>query len=161
MSNGKLGMIGMGEGKRIKLENVLPEDIEKLGKLNKDALSTYAQKKFGYKPNLLKHILVIRGELVLKAQVALGEIAADEYTDDETRLEIEKVVPSYLKHPINDRVNPATPQLLKRGDLIPCTKDGKPLRSHEYYIPEAKPTMNPGSKHEMERIAAGMERQIA
>ena len=73
---------------------------------------------------------------------------------------IEKVIPRWLKHPINGRINPASPQLLKRGDLIPCTKEGKPLRSHEYFIPSDKPVNNPGSGNEMERLAAGMERQI-
>ena len=151
---------GMSEGKPKKLEDVLPEDIDKIGKLNKDALSSFAQKKFGYKPNLLKHISVLRGELVMKAQVALGEIAEDEYCDEETRIAIEKVIPRYLKHPVNGRINPASPQLLKRKDLIPCTKEGKPLRSHEYYIPDDKPVNNPNSRNELERVAAGMERQI-
>ncbi len=152
--------INMGEGKKTILEPVLAEDIEKICKLNKDALSSFAQKKFGYKPNLLKHHSIIRGELVMKAQVALGEIAEDEYTDEETRLAINKVIPRFLKHPVNNRVNPASPALLKRGDLIPCTENGTPLRAHEYYIPEDKPLKNPGSGNEMERLAAGMERQI-
>ncbi len=151
----------MGEGKgKAELAPVEPEDIVKIGKLNKDALATLALKKFGYKLNLLKHITVLRGELVLKAQVALGEIAEDEYCDEETRIAIEKVIPKYLKHPVNGRINPASPQLLKRTDLIPCTKEGKILRSHEYYIPVDKPKNNPGSQNEMERLAAGMERQI-
>ncbi len=151
----------MGEGKgKVTLALVEPEDIIKIGKLNKDALAGMALKKFGYKLNLLKHITVLRGELVLKAQVALGEIAEDEYCDEETRLAIEKVIPQYLKHPINGRINPASPQLLKRTDLIPCTKQGKVLRSHEYYIPEARPQNNSNSNNEMERLAAGMERQI-
>lgn len=150
----------MGEGKKVELEPVLPEDVDKLTKLNKDALCSFAQKKFGYKPNMLKHTSIIRGELVMKAQVALGEIADDEYCDEETRLAIEKVIPRFLKHPVNKRINPATPMLLKRGDLIPCTEDGRPLKSHEYYIPEDKPANNPNSKNEMERIASGMERQI-
>lgn len=151
----------MGEGKgKVKLEPVLPEDVDKIGKLNKDALAGFALKKFGYKLNLLKHISILRGELVMKCLVGLGEIAEDEYTSEETRLAIEKVIPRYLKHPINGRVNPASPALLKRGDLIPCTKEGKPLRSHEYYIPDDKPVNNPGSLNEMERVAAGMERQI-
>lgn len=151
----------MGEAKgKIKLEGVLPEDIDKICKFNKDALSVFAQKKFGYKPNCLKHISILRGELVQKAQVALGEIAEDEYCDDETRIAIEKVIPRYLKHPVNNRINPASPQLLKRTDLIPCTKEGKPLRSHEYYIPDDKPANKANSKNELERLASGMERQI-
>ncbi len=151
----------MGEGKgKVTLAPVEPDDIVKIGKLNKDALASFALKKFGYKLNLLKHITVLRGELVLKAQVALGEITEDEYCDDETRMAIEKVIPKYLKHPVNGRINPASPQLLKRTDLIPCTKEGKVLRSHEYYIPVDKPSNNPGSQNEMERLAAGMERQI-
>ncbi len=161
MSNDTQFEMTEGKGKgAVELEAVLPEDIEKIGKLNKDALSNFAQKKFGFKPNLLKHILVIRGELVMKCQVALGEIAEDEYCDEETRLAIEKVIPRWLKHPKNGRINPASPALLKRGDLIPCTKEGRPLRSHEYFIPEDKPANNPNSKNEMERMAAGMERQI-
>ncbi len=152
---------GMGEGKgKAKLEDVLPEDVEKIGKLNKDALASFGLKKFGYKLNCLKHISILRGELVMKAQVALGEIAADEYCDEETRIAIEKVIPRFLKHPINGRINPASPQLLKRADLIPCTEKGVPLRSHEYYIPEDKPSNNPNSQNELERVAAGMERQI-
>lgn len=154
---------GMGEGKgkeETKLAPVDAGDVEKIGKLNKDALSSFAKKHFGYSLNLLKHISILRGELVMKCQVALGEIAADEYTDDETREAISKVIPQYLKHPVNGRVNPASPMLLKRGDLIPCTKDGTPLRSHEYYIPEAKPNFNSNSRNEMERVTAGMERQI-
>lgn len=150
----------MGEGKAKKLEGIEPQDVEKIGKLNKDALSSFAQRKFGYKPNLLKHISILRGELVMKCQVALGEIVEDEYTDDETRIAIEKVIPRFLKHPVNGRINPASPQLLKRTDLIPCTRDGKPLRSHEYYIPDDKPANNPSSRNERERMAAGMERQI-
>jgi hypothetical protein len=151
----------MGEGKKPELEPVAPEDIEKIGKLNKEALAVLAKKKFGLTLNLLKHIGIIRGELIMKAQVALGEIAADEYCDEETRIAIEKIIPRYLKHPKNGRVNSSTPQLLKRGDLIPCTADGTPLRSHEYYIPDDKPKNNPNSNTEMERVAAGMERQIA
>jgi hypothetical protein len=151
----------MGEGKgKLELETVLPEDIEKVGKLNKDALKSYAKKHFGYDVNLLKHIAIIRGEITKKCLVALGEIQADEYCDEETRQAIEKVIPQWLKHPKNGRVNPATPMLLKRGDLIPCTKDGVPLRSHEYYIPDPKPNFNAGSKSEMERLMSGMERQI-
>lgn len=152
---------GMGEGKgKAKLEQVLPEDVEKIGKMNKDHLAGFAKKKFGYNVNLLKHLSILRGEVVMKCQVALGEIAEDEYTDEETRLAIEKIIPRFLKHPVNGRVNPASPALLKRHDLIPCTADGKILRGHEYYIPTDKPVNNPGSRHEMERVAAGMERQI-
>jgi hypothetical protein len=151
----------MKEGKKPELEAVVAEDVEKIGKLNKDALAAFAKKKFGYSLNCLKHIGILRGELIMKAQVALGEIASDEYCDEETRLAIEKVIPRYLKHPKNGRINPSTPQLLKRGDLIPCTQDGTPLRSHEYYIPNDKPANNPNSNNEMERVAAGMERQIA
>jgi hypothetical protein len=151
----------MKEGKKPELEAVEAEDVEKIGKLNKDALAAFAKRKFGYSLNLLKHLAILRGEVVMKAQVALGEIASDEYCDEETRLSIEKVIPRFLKHPKNGRINPSTPQLLKRGDLIPCTADGTPLRSHEYYIPDDKPKNNPNSTNEMERVAAGMERQIA
>jgi hypothetical protein len=150
----------MGEGKKQGLEQIVAEDVEKIGKFNKDALSNFAKKKLGYTPNLLKHIGILRGEIIMKVQVSLGEIAADEYTDDETRVAIEKVIPCYLKHPKNGRVNPASPQLLKRGDLVPCTADGTPLRSHEYYIPQEKPSAKANSANELERVAAGMERQI-
>jgi hypothetical protein len=152
---------GMGEGKgKQELEVVVAEDINNIGKMNKDTLSVFAKKKFGYNINLLKHIGILRGELIMKAQVSLGEIAADEYCDEETREAIEKVIPQYLKHPVNGRINPATPMLLRRNDLIPCTKDGRPLRPNEYYIPSDKPQFNTQSSNEMERITAGMERQI-
>ncbi|HEX7116271.1 MAG TPA: hypothetical protein VF193_14180 [Steroidobacter sp.] len=33
----------------------------------------------------------------------------------------------YLKHPSNGRVYRATPQLWRRGDMIPCDQDGNPV----------------------------------
>ncbi len=152
--------IDLGEGKAVELEKVLPEDVDRIMKFNKDALRVFAVKKFGFNLDLSQHIAIIRGELVKKAQVALGIILADVDLDDETREAIEKVIPMYVKHPINGRVFDSSPDLLKRLDLIPCTKDGRPLRANEYYIPAPKPQYKAGSRSEMERVASGMEKEI-
>lgn len=152
--------IDLGEGRKTEMEPVVPEDVDKIGKINKDALRVFASKKFGINLDLSQHIGIIRGELIKRCLISLGEILQDDDVDDLTRKAIEKVVPMWVKHPINGRVFASSPALLKRLDLIPCTKDGRPLRANEYYIPEPKPQFKPGSKNEMERMAAGMENQI-
>jgi hypothetical protein len=152
--------IDLGEGAKEKWEPVVAEDVDKVGKLNKDALRVFALKKFGFSLDLSQHIAIIRGNLVKKCLISLGEMLQDEDTDAITRQAIEKVIPMYMKHPINGRVFNSSPALLKRLDLIPCTKEGMPLRANEYYIPENKPQHKINSKNEMERMAAGMERQI-
>ena len=153
--------IDLGEGKvGEKKEAVLPEDIDKIMKFNKDALRVYALNKFGFSLDLSQHIAIIRGELVKKAQIALGIILQDASTDEATREAIEKIIPMFVKHPKTGRVYDSSPELLKRLDLIPCTKNGTPLRSNEYYIPAPKPAYRSNSQSEMERMAAGMEKQI-
>lgn len=152
--------IELGEGKALELEAVVPEDVDKITKLNKDALRVFAYKKFGFNLDLSSHIVVIRGELIKKCQIALGIILEDPETDDETKEAIGKVVPRFVKNPKNKRVFQSTPALLKRTDLLPCDEDGRPLMASEYFIPEIKPAYNPSSGSEMERIASGMESQI-
>lgn len=152
--------IDLGEGKAVELETVVPEDVEKIMKFNKDAMRVFAMKKFGFSLDLSQHIAIIRGQLIKKCQIALGIILQDADTDDELREAIEKVIPMYVKHPVNGRVYDSSPQLLKRMDLIPCTKEGRPLRPNEYYIPQDKPQFKSNSGSEMERLAAGMETQI-
>lgn len=139
---------------------MLPGDVDKICKFNKDALRVYALKKFGINLDLSVHIAMIRGNLVKKAMIALGEILQDGDVDDEMREAIEKVIPMYVKHPKTNRVFDSSPQLLKRTDLIPCTKEGRALRPNEYYIPQPKPQFHSNSGSEMERLAAGMESQI-
>ncbi len=152
--------IDLGEGGKQELEAVVPEDVDKIMRFNKDALRSYAVRKFGFNLDLSQHIAIIKGELVKKAQISLGIILQDENTDDSVREAIEKVIPMYVKHPVNGRVYDSSPELLKRADLIPCTKDGRALRSNEYYIPQPKPQFKSNSGNEMERMAAGMENQI-
>lgn len=152
--------IDLGEGAKTYLEPVVAADVDKVGKLNKDALRVFALKKFGFSLDLSQHIAIIRGNLVKKCLISLGEILQDEDTDDITREAIEKVVPMFVKHPVHGRVFASSPELLKRLDLIPCTKEGVPLRANEYYIPVAKPQHQTNSRSELERVAAGMETQI-
>lgn len=152
--------IELGEGKKPELEPVVPDDIDKIGKFNKDALRTFAVRKFGFNLDLSLHIAIIRGDLVKKCMINLGMMLQDKDTNDEVREAIEKVIPMYMKNPKNGRVFDSTPDLLKRTDLIPCTKEGRPLRSNEYFIPQPKPAYKKDSRSEMERMAAGMESQI-
>lgn len=154
------GPIGMGEGVKPELEKVFPEDVDKVNRMNKDALRVFAAKKFGFSLDLSGHIAMIKGDIVKKCLIALGQILQDDDIDDSTREAIEKVIPMFVKHPVNGRVFASSPQLLKRNDLIPCTKEGRPLKANEYYIPAPKPRFRPGSQHEMERVSAGMESQI-
>lgn len=152
--------IEMGEGKKREREPVLPEDIDKLCKMNKDAMAVYAMKKFGIDVDLSSHLVIIRGDLVKKSQIALGQILADPETDPSLREAIEKVIPLFVKNIKTNRVFDASPSLLKRMDLQPCTKEGVPLRQGEYYIPAPKKSFRRDSRNEMERLASGMEDQI-
>lgn len=152
--------IDLGEGKAVEKEGVLPEDVDKIMRMNKDALRIYALKKFGFNLDLSQHIAIIKGELVKKVQIALGIILQDKNIDDTTREAIEKIIPMFVKHPKNGRVYDSSPALLKRLDLIPCTKAGVPLRANEYYIPTPRPAFKGNSNSEMERMAAGMEKEI-
>ncbi len=152
--------IELGEGRAPKKEEVLPEDVDKIGKMNKDALKVFAWRKLGINLDLSQHIGIIRGELIKKSQIALGIILQDTSIDDSTRDAIEKIIPMYVKHPRTGRVFDSSPELLKRNDLIPCTREGVPLRQNEYYLPVPTPQFKGSSKNEMERMAAGMEKQI-
>ncbi len=73
------------------------------------------------------HIKLLRKELTKKVQIALNIIIDKPDATEEEKEAIEKVIPRHLLHPVNRRINQATPELLARGDMIPCTKDGVPL----------------------------------
>jgi hypothetical protein len=152
--------LGERRSDAVKKESVLPEDIDKIMKLNKDALRVYALKKLGINLDLSQHIAIIRGDIVKRAQVALGIILQDSSTDESTRKEIEKIIPMYVKNNKTNRVFDSSPELLKRQDLIPCTKEGIPLKANEYYIPVSRPRFKGNSRNELERMYAGMEQQI-
>lgn len=124
---GEENELEMGEGKKPELETCVAEDIDKIARVNKDTLRVFAKKKFGYDLDCGSHIKLLRAELTRKVQVALNMIIDKPDTDKETVEAIEKVIPRYLLHPVNKRVNEVTPELLARGDMIPCTKDGEPL----------------------------------
>jgi len=119
--------IELGEGKAPALELCVAEDVDLIAKVNKDGLRAFAKKKFGYNLDLGGHIKHLREELTKKVQVALNIIIDKPDATDEEKEAIEKVIPRYLLHPVNKRINQATPELLARGDMIPCTKDGVPL----------------------------------
>lgn len=130
-STGKENEIEMGEGKPLVLEPCHAEDIDTIAKVNKDALRVFAKKKFGYNLDCAKHIYLIREELTKKVQIALNMIVDNPDASEEEKKAIEKILPKYLLHPVNKRINAASPELLARGDMIPCTKDGVPLSIKE------------------------------
>jgi hypothetical protein len=133
MSNetGKENELVMGEGKTPTLEPCVAEDIEYLKRVNKDALRIFARKKFNYVLDCGGHIRNLRDELTKKVQIALNIIVENPEATEEEVEAIEKVIPRWLLHPVNKRINQATPALLARGDMIPCTEKGVPLESME------------------------------
>lgn len=153
--------IDLGEGEKPQLEAVVAEDVDKVVKYNKDALKIFARKKFGFELDLSQHISIIKGDLVKRCQIKLGQILADPLTDEETRGRIEKIIPLYVRHPNNGRVFAASPALLARMDMIPCNKQGVALRQGHYHIPQPKPSFRKNSKNETERFAAGLENEIS
>lgn len=126
--------IELGEGKAPALEPCVAEDIDKIAKVGKDALRILASKKFGYSLDCGGHIKDLRADLTKRVQIALNMIIDKPGASDKEKAAIEKVIPRYLLHPVNKRVNGATPALLARGDLIPCTKEGVPLEVPEEII---------------------------
>jgi hypothetical protein len=133
---GDQGDIELGEGKAPALEPCVAEDIDKIARVGKDALRIFASKKFGYSLDCGGHIKHLRADLTKRVQIALNMIIDKPGASDEEKKAIEKVIPRYLLHPVNKRVNGATPALLARGDLIPCTKEGVPLEVPEEIIEE-------------------------
>jgi hypothetical protein len=131
---GDQGDIELGEGKAPALEPCVAEDIDKIARVGKDALRIFASKKFGYSLDCGGHIKHLRADLTKRIQIALNMIIDKPGATDEEKAAIEKVIPRYLLHPTNKRVFGATPELLTRPDMIPCTKDGKPLEMPEEEI---------------------------
>lgn len=118
------------EGNGDELVKCVPGDLDMIQKAKKDALGVFAKKKFGYDPDLgAMHIKELREELTKKVKVALNIIIDKPGTPEAEKKAIEKVIPKYLLHPVNKRVNPVTPELLARKDMIPCTQNGTPLIS--------------------------------
>ncbi|MCP4257972.1 MAG: hypothetical protein GY774_10660 [Planctomycetes bacterium] len=157
--SGKNEEFGMGEGKGKQLfEPCVPEDVDKIAKSNKDTLRIFAKKKFGHNLDCGQHLNLIRKDLTRRVQVALGQIIDDPDTDEAVRRAIERKIPRFLLHPVNRRVNPASAELLKRTDLIPCDKDGIPISNFITQEELKAETKNNGdATNELQRLAAGME----
>lgn len=83
--------------------------------MTKDELCEYAQETFGVELNK-RHTL----------NALQAEVEELEGSDANTSIgDVEVVVDAdFLRHPVNKRVFESTPGLLKRGDMIPCDKDG-------------------------------------
>jgi hypothetical protein len=150
---------GMGEGKgKVILESCVPEDIDKIAKSNKDWLRVFAKKKFNHSLDCGRNMILIRKDLTKRVQVALGHIIDDPETDEAIKRAIERKIPRFLLHPVNKRVNAASPELLKRTDLIPCTEEGEPLsmfiEQEQLGVPEAH------SGAEIAKIAQDLEDEI-
>jgi hypothetical protein len=152
---------GMGEGKgKAILESCAPEDIDKIAKSNKDWLRVFAKKKFNHNLDCGMNMILIRKDLTKRVQVALGHIIDDPETDDAIKRAIERKIPRFLLHPVNKRVNAASPELLKRTDLIPCTENGKPLNIFIEQEQLGVDVAGAGSSEELEKISQNLEDEI-
>jgi hypothetical protein len=120
-------MAGQVTSKKRKLEPCTTEDLDKIRRANKDTLRVFAKKKFGVDLDLGTNLNILREALTRKVQIALNIIIENPKCSPEVKKKIESRIPRWLKHPINGRVNQASPQLLKRHDMIPCTEDGTPI----------------------------------
>ena len=146
---------GMKEGNRPALEACVVEDMDKIGRLNKDALAILAKKKFGLNIDRGENISILRGNLVKKVQIALNIRAADPEITEKEKVAIEAVIPKYVRHPINHRIFEATPTLLLRPDMIPCDAEGNPV--HFQYVP---PVKKAPATNELDRLSLDLERQV-
>jgi hypothetical protein len=146
---------GMGEGGPAHKEPCVAEDMDKIGKLNKDALAIFAKKKFNLNIDRGTNISILRGDLVKKVQIALNLRVADPETGPTERAKIEKVIPRFVMHPKNHRIFAATEALLLRTDMIPCEEDGTPI--YHYAMPTVKKRE---PKNELDRLSLDLERQI-
>ncbi len=146
---------GMKEGGRPPLEPCVIEDMDKIGRLNKDALAILAKKKFNLNIDRGENISILRGNLVKKVQIALNIRAADPEIDAKEKVAIQAVIPQYVKHPVNLRIFEATPTLLLRPDMIPCDVDGNPV--HFQYVPPVKKAV---ATNELDRLSLDLERQV-
>ena len=125
------------------LEEVLLEDIGKLGRYKMVQLEFYASKKLGYVVDTSFGLQVIKAKLIAKARIKLGQLTADDDPtgDDCLSKRVERIIPRYVKHPVNGKVFESSPALvanIKKSGLIPCTKDGRRLKSHEYFVPSPR-----------------------
>jgi hypothetical protein len=146
---------GMKEGEKGYKEPCVAEDMDKIGKLNKDALAIFAKKKFNIYINRGTNISILRGDLVKRVQVALGMIIEDPNINETQRRAIEKVIPRYLMHPKNGRIFAATPALLLRHDMIPCTEQGEPIFVQQPVVAKDDPASD-----ELNRLSLDLERQV-
>lgn len=90
-----------------------------LEEMTKDELELYTREKFGKEldkrkslDNLLKEIKKLEDELD---------------NPESGKKEDQQVAADYLKHPENGTVWESTELLRKRGDMIPCDKNGNPV----------------------------------
>lgn len=68
--------------------------------------------------------------------------------------------PKYLRKRDDDFVYHATPMLLQRNDLFPCTVNGKFISTQEFAIPEAKASPE-GPGNDPEKIELNALREKA
>ncbi len=146
---------GMKEGEKPTFEPCVAEDMDKIGKLNKDALAVFAKSRFNLNIDRGMNISILRGDLVKKVMVALGMLAADPNINAVQKAAIQAVIPRYLMHPVNHRVFEATPALLKRHDMIPCTKEGAPVHVQQPVV-----IANDPASDELNRLSLDLERQV-
>jgi hypothetical protein len=146
---------GMKEGEKPGLEPCVAEDMDRIGKLNKDALAIFAQKKFNLSIDRGTNISILRGDLVKKVMVALGMLAEDPNINEVQRAAIERVIPQFLRHPHNHRVFVSTPALLLRHDMIPCDKLGNPVHVQQPVVAAKDPASD-----ELARLSLDLERQV-
>jgi hypothetical protein len=146
---------GMSEGGKVYKEPCVAEDMDKIGKLNKDALAVFAKKKFNINIDRGTNISILRGDLVKKVQIALNLRVADPEIGATERAQIEKVIPRFVMHPKNHRIFDATEALLLRNDMIPCEEDGTPIYHYAMPVKEKRKPRN-----ELDRLSLDLERQI-
>jgi hypothetical protein len=93
---------------------------------SKDEMEAYAIEHFGVDLNKRKSAAALRDEVSeLQAKAEVGTVAPADKTPAETATVNEKDDRKYLLNASTGVVFPATKALEKRGDLVPCDKDGK------------------------------------
>lgn len=93
--------------------------MSEVSEMKKDELAAHALSEHGVELDLTKKTADLRTEVLAldekKAGVGTKAVVVQEPA----------VAPQYLRHAVNNRVYLATAELLKRGDMIACDKDGK------------------------------------
>ena len=87
--------------------------------MNKDELSEYARSEHGVELDMTKKVNDLRSEV---AALDMDKFSKTQPVAQATQ-EVSVSSP-FLRHPVNGRVYATTPELAKRGDMIPCDKDG-------------------------------------